>query len=124
MHPGFPQSGNIPTPEERERHLQQMTDRARGEQDQAALNARDNILMLETRARTLGQGSKDRIPPMAVCYYLEALQRSGCFIDGLSLDISGPTANMANQLAHNANKRALPAFLVVAAVPAFCRLAI
>jgi hypothetical protein len=26
MHPGFPQSGNIPTPEERERHLQQMTD--------------------------------------------------------------------------------------------------
>jgi hypothetical protein len=99
MHPGFPQSGNIPTPEERERHLQQMTDRARGEQDQAALIARDNIPMLETRARTLGQGSKDRIPPMAVCYSLEALQRSGRLIDGLSLDISGPTANMANQLA-------------------------
>jgi hypothetical protein len=99
MHPGFPQSGNIPTPEERERHLQQMTDRARGEQDQAALIARDNIPMLETRARTLGQGSKDRVPPMAVCYSLEALQRSGRLIDGLSLDISGPTANMANQLA-------------------------
>jgi hypothetical protein len=28
MHLGFPRSGNIPTPEERERHLQQMTDRA------------------------------------------------------------------------------------------------
>jgi hypothetical protein len=35
---------------------------------------------------------------MAVCYSLEALQRSGRLIDGLSLDISGPTANMANQL--------------------------
>jgi hypothetical protein len=35
---------------------------------------------------------------MVVCYSLEALQRSGRLIDGLSLDISGPTANMANQL--------------------------
>jgi hypothetical protein len=99
MHPGFPQSGNIPTLEEREQHLQQTTDRARGGQEQAALIARDNIPMLETRARTLGQGSKDRVPPMHVCYSLEALQGSGRLIDGLSLDISGPTANMANQLA-------------------------
>jgi hypothetical protein len=56
--------------------------------------------MLKTRARTLGQGSKDRVPPMVVCYSLEALQHSGRLIDGLSLDISGPTANIANQLAN------------------------
>jgi hypothetical protein len=77
-----------------------MSNRARGEQDQAALIPRDNIPMLETRARTLGQGSKYMVPPTALCYSLEALQRPGRLIDGLSLDVSGPMANMANQLSH------------------------